>query len=80
MKWIIPKRRDQEIYSPTEDTSDFNTWLPENDGNGGEGGVCIAKNVTVSVRVHEADEDITNDRVKRFDDPDSMLESLKQPW
>jgi hypothetical protein len=85
IKWIIPKRREEEIVARKErdievsSFSDFNApILPENDG-----GVCIADARVQSAEAidrREADEDIRAGRVKTFDNPDDMIASLKQPW
>lgn len=80
MRWFIPKKQDQEIRSNVEPSSwtDFNAPLMENDG-----GVCIAEETCSAVAQAaqgDADEDIRAGRVKRFDDPDDLIASLKQPW
>ena len=77
MKWIIPKCHRQNDVTPS---TDFNSPLPENDG---DGTVCVADPVVknqIECGKNEADEDIRNDRVKTFDDPDDMLASLKMQW
>ena len=80
MRWIIPKRRDQDISPrPQATNADFNAPLAENDG-----GVCVmTDHITKKVAEagqNEADADIRSGRVKTFDNPDDLIASLKQPW
>lgn len=74
MKWIIPKRRGEEIAAQDTRSDDFNGPLLENGG-----GECVVE-TPVEVGRKEADEDIRQGRVKKFDNPDDMIESLNQPW
>ncbi len=80
MRWIIPKRRDQDI-SPRREvaSSDFNAPLPENDGGVGVLAEPAVKSVA-NAGSNEADDDIRAGRVKSFDNPDDLIASLKQPW
>jgi hypothetical protein len=80
IRWIIPQKRDQAIQTDTEavTSADFNAPLAENDG-----GTCVieAPCRTRAQAAHsEADDDIQAGRIKRFDNPDDMIASLKQPW
>ncbi len=80
MRWIMPKRKDEEIsaspdFQPVER---FNIPLPENDGS-----ICVAEPPCKTVTWTEcgnADEDISCGRVKKFDNPDDMIAGLKRPW
>lgn len=80
MRWITPKKRDQEIRVKTDPIawSDFNAPLGENDGR-----PCLVEvleNKAVQASCSDADDDIRAGRVKQFDNPDDMIASLKQPW
>jgi hypothetical protein len=78
MKWMFPKNRNQ--LSDASPSVDFNSALPENDG---DGGVCIAESrvkVQIEPGKNEADDDIRHGRVKTFDNPEDLIASLKQPW
>jgi len=80
MRWIIPhNRQDQDICTNQEpaSSSEFNTTLAENDG-----GVAVAEPPCKATAPgqHDADADIRSGRVRRFDDAEDMIASLKRPW
>jgi hypothetical protein len=82
MRWIIPKKKqDQAIFDSWETASngDFNAPLSGNDAD-----VCLMEptcNVASATSpLSTADDDILAGRIKKFDDPDELIASLKRPW
>ena len=76
MRRIISKKQAKEIPSDPEPTTLADSTSPPAENNGR---ICIATKVAEAGN-NEADADILANRVKRFDNPDDMIASLKQPW